>query len=97
VPQWPTSSWREAQRRRMLTAIEAAISTIELIRTISGRIFTPWVDSLKKVRRPALDAGIGALFFLLLIEACARFFILKRNGWAARQRRLTVRGPGVAA
>ena len=51
----------------MLTAIDAAISTIELMRTISGLIFTPSVSSLKNVRRPALDAGIGALFFLLLI------------------------------
>jgi hypothetical protein len=47
--------------------IEAAMSDIEAIITISGLIFTPSVSSLKKVRRPALDAGIGAFFFLLLI------------------------------
>jgi hypothetical protein len=57
----------------MLTAIDAAISAIEAIKTISGRIFTPWVDSLKKVSRPALDAGIGELFFLLLIPKRAPF------------------------
>lgn len=51
-----------------LMTIDAAIKVIELISTISGLIFTPSVASLKKVRRPALDAGIGALFFLLLIQ-----------------------------
>jgi len=48
--------------------MEAAIKETEPIRTTSGLILTPWVSSLKKVRRPALEAGIGALFFLLLIE-----------------------------
>lgn len=38
------------------------------MRTTSGLIFTPWVSSLKNVSRPALEAGIGALFFLLLIR-----------------------------
>lgn len=48
-------------------AIDAAIRIMEPTRTISGLIFTPSVSSLKNVSRPALDAGIGALFFLLLI------------------------------
>ena len=52
----------------MLMTIDAAIRETEPIRTISGLIFTPWVSSLKKVKRPALDAGMGALFFLLLIR-----------------------------
>ena len=51
----------------MLRTIEVAISAIELTRTISGLIFTPFVCSLKNVRRPALDAGMGA-FLLSLIE-----------------------------
>jgi len=49
-----------------LMTIETVISTIDPMRTISGLIFTPCVSSLKKVRRPALDAGIGALSFLLM-------------------------------
>jgi hypothetical protein len=52
----------------MLMTIEAAINAIEVISTISGFIFTPSVASLKNVRRPALEAGIGAFFFLLLME-----------------------------
>ena len=47
--------------------IDAAIRTNEPIRTISGLILTPFVASLKKVRRPALEAGMGALLFLSLI------------------------------
>jgi hypothetical protein len=47
--------------------IEAAIRPMDPMRTISGLIFIPWVSSLKKVSNPALDAGIGALSFLLLI------------------------------
>jgi hypothetical protein len=50
-------------------AIDAAIRVIEPIRTISGLIFTPFVASLKNVRRPALEAGIGAFFFLSLIDS----------------------------
>ncbi len=51
----------------MLMTIDAAIRAIEVMSTISGLIFTPSVASLKNVRRPALEAGIGAFFFLLLI------------------------------
>ena len=57
--------------KSMLMTIEAAIRAIEVTRTISGLILTPWVDSLKNVRRPALEAGMGAFFFLLLI-GCRR-------------------------
>lgn len=65
--------WGLAARhlKSMLMTIEAAISAIEVTRTISGLILTPWVSSLKNVRRPALEAGMGAFFFLLLID-CRR-------------------------
>ena len=63
-------SGAESHLKNMLTTIEAAISEIEAMSTISGFIFTPSVSSLKNVRRPALEAGMGALFFfLLLIES----------------------------
>jgi len=35
--------------------------------TISGFTFTPLVSSSKNLNRPALEAGKGAFFFLLLI------------------------------
>ena len=60
-----------------LMTIETVISTIDPMRTISGLIFTPWVSSLKKVRRPALDAGIGALSFLLMRFGEARRAFLR--------------------
>lgn len=60
-------------------AIDTAIRTIEEISTISGLILTPSVSSLKKVSRPALDAGIG-LPFLLLIDFAATLTVLKHNG-----------------
>ena len=63
---WLSGSADSAQWMMLMT-IEAAIREMDPMRTISGLIFTPWVSSLKKVRRPALDAGIGALSFLLLI------------------------------
>jgi hypothetical protein len=43
------------------------MSAMEAARTNWGRIFTPSVSSSKKRSRPALDAGIGEFFFLLLI------------------------------
>ncbi len=52
----------------MLMTIDAAMRETDPMRTISGLIFTPWVSSLKNVRRPAPDAGMGALSFLLLIR-----------------------------
>jgi hypothetical protein len=35
-------------------------------RTTSGFIFIPFVSSSKNLNRPALDAGRGAFFFLLI-------------------------------
>ena len=55
-----------------LMTIETVIRAMDPMRTISGLIFTPWVSSLKKVRSPALDAGIGALSFLLMRPEEAR-------------------------
>ena len=49
-----------------LMTIETAIRETDPMRTISGLIFTPCVSSLKNVSRPALEAGIGALSFLLI-------------------------------
>ena len=63
--------------KKMLMTIDAAIRAIDPTRTISGLIFTPSVSSLKNVRRPALEAGIGALFFLLLIDVEGRQTVLK--------------------
>ena len=40
------------------------LSGIEMI--ILGSILIPFVSSSKNLRRPALDAGNGALFFFLL-------------------------------
>ena len=47
--------------------IETRIRTAEIPTTISGRTFTPLVSSSKKRSSPALDAGIGASFFFLLL------------------------------
>ena len=63
---------QEWNQRTKLMTIEAAIKETDPIRTISGLIFTPWVSSLKKVSSPALEAGMGALFFLPLIESKRR-------------------------
>lgn len=60
--------------------IDVAIRAIEPIRIISGLILMPFVASLKKVRRPALEAGIGAFFFLSLIEPADAPTLLKRSG-----------------
>ncbi len=55
------------------------IKMMENARTISGFILTPSVSSLKNVSRPALEAGMGALFFLLLIGAAFCGIVLKPN------------------
>jgi len=60
-------------------AIDVAIRIEAEMSTISGLILTPSVSSLKKVSRPALDAGMG-FPFLLLIEVPAALMVLKRNG-----------------
>lgn len=48
-------------------AMEVTMSAMHAASTNSGLIFTPSVSSSKKRRSPALDAGNGAFFFLLLI------------------------------
>jgi hypothetical protein len=53
--------------KSVFITMEATISVMEAARTNWGLIFTPSVSSSKKRSRPALDAGIGAFFFLLLI------------------------------
>jgi hypothetical protein len=58
-------SWTYLKSR--FIAIEQMTSAMEAARTNWGLIFTPSVSSSKKRSRPALDAGIGAFFFLLLI------------------------------
>jgi hypothetical protein len=64
---------------RELRTIDVAIRVIAPIRIISGLILIPFVASLKKVRRPALEAGIGALLFLSLIESTDTSSLLKRS------------------
>lgn len=77
-PESPSVTARELalpHLKSMLMTIEAAISEMEVISTISGLILTPSVSSLKNVSRPALEAGMGAFFFLLLTNdgrACDR-------------------------
>ena len=66
VLQLPSASESLAQRKMTLMTIDVAIREMDAIRTISGLILIPWVSSLKKVSRPALDAGIGALSFPLI-------------------------------
>lgn len=46
--------------------IEIAIKAPVTPRTTSGFTFTPFVSSSKNLNKPALDAGNGAFFFLLL-------------------------------
>jgi hypothetical protein len=58
--------------KNALSNIETTMSDIEAARTNWGLIFTPSVSSSKKRSRPALDAGIGAFFFLLLIVGSLR-------------------------
>jgi hypothetical protein len=53
--------------RRMSIAHEIAIRLIGIETTIFGSILNPFVSSSKNLNNPALDAGSGAPFFLLLI------------------------------
>ena len=55
--------------RKMSIAHEIAIRLIGIVTTIFGSILNPLVSSSKNLNSPALDAGSGALFFLLLIVA----------------------------
>ena len=64
-------SWTYLKSRFMI--MEPTISAMEAARTNCGLIFTPSVSSSKKRSRPALDAGIGAFFFLLLIVGWLRY------------------------
>lgn len=51
----------------MSRAHESTIKLIGIDTTILGSTLTPFVSSSKNRRRPALDAGNGAPFFLLLM------------------------------
>jgi hypothetical protein len=51
----------------ILIAIEMPIIAPATAITISGLTLIPFVSSSKNLRRPALEAGSGAFFFLLLI------------------------------
>src|SRR5918912_197481 len=51
----------------ILIRIDAPITAPAIAITISGLTLTPLVSSSKNLRRPALEAGKGAFFFLLLI------------------------------
>src|SRR5215216_3389514 len=61
---------------RILIIIDAPITAPVIPSTISGLILMPFVSSSKNLKRPALEAGRGAFFFLLLI-ASNYAFILK--------------------
>src|SRR5919202_6356561 len=50
----------------ILIIIEAPITAPVIPSTISGLTLMPLVSSSKNLRRPALEAGRGAFFFLLL-------------------------------
>jgi len=55
--------------RKISIAHEIAIRLMGIVTTIFGSILNPLVSSSKNLNSPALDAGSGALFFLLLIVA----------------------------
>jgi hypothetical protein len=75
----PTEGSHARQRKIWFMTKDDMIKIMENAKTISGFILTPSVSSLKNVSRPALDAGIGALFFLLLIVVAFCDMVLKRN------------------
>jgi len=64
-------SWTYLKSTFMI--MEPMISAMEAARTNWGLIFTPSVSSSKKRSSPALDAGIGAFFFLLLMIGWLRY------------------------
>lgn len=69
---------------KMFIAIDVTTSPIEAPRTISGLILTPSVSSSKNLRRPALDAGSGLPFFLLIafsLSPCGRPFKICCDGY----------------
>lgn len=55
-----------ATGKMTLIKIEIAIKAPVTPRTTSGFTFTPLVSSSKNLSKPALEAGNGAFFFLLL-------------------------------
>jgi hypothetical protein len=60
------SYYAPATGNMILIIIEIAIKAPVTPRTISGLTFTPLVSSSKNLSKPALEAGNGAFFFLLL-------------------------------
>ena len=52
---------------KILIKIDITINATDIATTISGLILTPLVSSSKKRSSPALEAGRGACFFLLLL------------------------------
>src|SRR5215217_84614 len=54
---------------KILIIIDAPITAPVIPSTISGLILMPFVSSSKNLKRPALEAGRGAFFFLLLIAS----------------------------
>jgi len=68
------SYYAPATGNMILIMIEIAIKAPVTPRTTSGFTFTPLVSSSKNLSKPALEAGNGAFFFLLLnlynIKAC---------------------------
>ena len=60
------SGYAPATGNMTLIKIEIAIKAPVTPRTTSGFTFTPLVSSSKNLSKPALEAGNGAFFFLLL-------------------------------
>ena len=60
------SGYAPATGKMTLIKIEIAIKAPVTPRTTSGFTFTPLVSSSKNLSKPALEAGNGAFFFLLL-------------------------------
>jgi len=61
--------------KNTLIIIDATMRTTDVMRTISGRIFTPSVSSSKKRNSPALEAGNRASFFFLPLNFFCRPFV----------------------
>lgn len=59
-------------RKNIFRIHEIAIRPLGIATTISGLILYPLVSSSKNLKRPALDAGNGADFFLLLMTVFER-------------------------
>ena len=64
-------------RKKSFRIHEIAISALGIATTISGLSRYPLVSSSKNLRRPALDAGSGADFLLLLMTALGDRFLHK--------------------